>query len=456
MPSNATIAAIRFGCGLSPLAPAPADAAAILAGLAAPDQALADFPGPDPQQVWALGHQVTEHNRDARANVPGAAEALKETRRQINVMNDAALLNFVQRGVYGASGFRERLQDFWTNHFTVVGKLARVKAIPSVFADEAVRPHMTGRFTDLLTAVVTHPAMLIYLDQITSSGPQSRAGERQKRGLNENLAREVLELHTLGVGAGYSQTDVRQFAYLLTGLTLDNKDGQFRFNPNMVEPAAETLLGKTYGGPPKDKLAQIHRALDDIALRPETAQHIATKIAVHFVADTPDPGLVQAMTAAYRRSGGDLTAVYSAMLDHPAAWAPPGAKVRMPFDYIVAALRALAPPRETLAGLRPQQIQRFVQTPLIGMGQPFQQAPGPNGWHEDSAGWVTPSLLAARIQWAMAVPQQLLPDLPDPRDFVQVALADAASQTVIDAARQAENRREGVGLVLASNDFNRR
>ena len=456
MSANPTIAAIRFGFGLSPHIAPPANAAAIMAALLGPDPVAATFPVAPLTEVWPLAMAEAQLRRDSKLGAPDTVAHYRAARQQNRIMAAQGFVNILQRAVQSPDGFRERLQNFWSGHFTVVAKQAVFIGLPTAFAEEALRPHLTGRFADMLKAVVTHPGMLAYLDQNSSIGPDSRVGRRKGRGLNENLGRELLELHTLGVGAGYSQTDVRQFADLLTGLSYTPKQGQFRFDPAAAEPGAELVLGRRYGGEQPARLADIFAALEDIAHRPETAHHIATKLAVHFVSDTPDAGLVTAMTRAYMQSGGLLPSVYEAMLTHPAAWASLGAKVRQPFDFMAASLRALGVAPEALAGMPLVFVVRQMVGALARMGQPFQRAPGPNGWPEAAAAWIEPQTLAARIQWAMAVPGRIVPDLPDPREFVTAALGDAAGPGVKDAARQAETRREGVGLVLASADFNRR
>ncbi len=455
MSSIPTIAAIRFGYGLSPLMAPPSDAAALMAGLSAPDQIARDYPVVPSDQIYALADQSAKLDKAIHGGDQSAVAARQQTKMQMRADTDQGFLALMQRAIRSPDGFRERLQNFWSGHFTVVAKNARLGALPTAFAEEAIRPNMAGPFSTMLRAVVTHPAMLLYLDQTSSIGPQSPVGERTHRGLNENLGRELMELHTLGVGAGYSQTDVRQMAYLLTGLNYTVKKG-FTFNPRMAQPGAETVLGVRYGGAGEAKLDDIYKALDDISVRPETAHHICTKLATHFVADTPDPALVDAMTAAYSASGGMLAKVYQTMLDHPAAWAPLGAKVKQPFDFMASALRALAPAPEQLSGLDTKLVNRLLLQQLTLMGQRFQHAGGPNGWPEDAAAWLSPQMLAARIQWAMSVPVRLMPDLPDPRSFVQTTLGDAASAATLTAARAAESQREGVGLILASNDFNRR
>jgi uncharacterized protein (DUF1800 family) len=455
MVSAPTIAAIRFGYGLSPSQPAPQDAEALLAALLGPDLAAQDYPVMGMAGVSGLARDFRAAVVAARDNAPGTAEALKATQVALQQAMADGLVAQIQRGVQSPDGFRERLQAFWCDHFTVTAKRGAFLPAPSAFGEEAIRPHLAGSFAAMLRAAVTHPAMLLYLDQTDSIGPHSAFARKHKAGLNENLGREVLELHTLGVGASYSQTDVRQFAMLLTGLGFNMQTG-FRFHPDWAEPGAELVLGRRYGGEQPAELKDIYAALDDIAVMPATAQHIARKLAVHFVSDTPDEGLVSHVAAAFQRSQGDLPTVYAALLDHSAAWAPPGAKARQPWDYVIAALRALGPPPAQLAGLSLQQIRGTLLGPLGVMGQPYQRASGPNGWPEDAAAWITPQGLAARIQWAMAVRRLSGGDLPDPRAFVQTALADAASPALVSAAGRAESKREGVGLVLASAEFNRR
>lgn len=228
----------------------------------------------------------------------------------------------------------------------------------------------------MLKLAVLHPAMLMYLDQVLSYGPESPEGIKRKRGLNENLARELIELHTLGVGADYSQDDVRQMAELLTGVVFDPEVGQ-AFDPDRAEPGDETVLGRVYSGEGMKPV----RALDDLALRPETAAHIARKLAVHFVSDTPDVGLVAAMTQAYTASGGDLMAVYGALLGHPAFPLGPLAKVRQPFDFMAASLRALGLDDVRLIKMGNGKFRRNILLPMGGMGQPWQE-PGSDGWPE--------------------------------------------------------------------------
>jgi uncharacterized protein (DUF1800 family) len=293
--------------------------------------------------------------------------------------------------------------------------------------------------------------MLNYLDQTGSTGPNSRAGKRRARGLNENLARELLELHTLGVGGAYTQADVSELAALLTGVSVG--EGGFVFKPQMAEPGSETVLGVTYDG--RD-LEPVLALLTDLAARPETAGHVARKLAVHFVADSPDPALVAAMTRAYAESGGDLAAVCGAMVEHPAAWGQPLAKVRQPFEFILAALRALGVDGAAVMAMPSGPFRQRLVLPLALMGQPWQQPPGPDGWPEAAEAWITPQLLAQRVDWAMAAPARLVRALPDPASVLPRALGAGADERVAWAAARAETRAEGLGVIFASPMFNRR
>ena len=243
-------------------------------------------------------------------------------------------------------GFAERLVVFWSNHFCISankGELARMWA--GSFEREAIRPHVLGRFGDMLKAVEQHPAMLFFLDNQQSLGPDSRAGQNRKRGLNENLAREIMELHTLGVGGGYTQDDVTSLARIITGWTFAGRQGQlgapgsFVFNANAHQPGAQRLLGKIYEN---NGVAQGEAALADIARHPSTAKFIATKFARHFVADDPPPALVARLQDVFRKSDGDLRALATALVDSDEAWQAPLTKMRSPYEFLVATGRLLA------------------------------------------------------------------------------------------------------------------
>lgn len=462
------LADIRFGTGLSPVIAPPRDAGAMLDRLTGPDTIAAQFPI-EPFSVFLT--RIARHTETRRARHQAKTDPetqdrlnkqLKRNQRDARVAQGQWLGQQVQRRVHTADGLRERLAGFWADHFTARGKAGLMRRAGSPYVEDAIRPHLAGRFADLVIAATTAPFMLQYLDQERSIGPGSATaqslaakGKLRRVGLNENLAREVLELHTLGGTAAFSQADVRELAELFTGLTYTVEDG-FTFLHHMAEPGAETVLGVRYGGNGEAKLADIHAALTDLATHPATAQHIATKLAVHFTADTPDAGLVAALAAEFTATEGDLRAVYAVLLDHPAAWDPVLANVKPPFDFLASACRALAIAPGLFVPMDERAIQRHLHVPLIRMGQPWERPNGPDGWPEADAAWINPLGLAARLEWAMSAPADLVPDLPDPRDFVRQALGAMAPPEVVFAAAAAENRREAIGLVLASPAFQRR
>lgn len=453
------MAEIKFGCGLSPTIAQPSSIAAMLAGLQEPDAMVAAFPierFDTFRERMVAAHSLRKKRRDLR----GTPEA-EVLRKDYNLMKKSARQanarwfgQTLLRRTHTTSGLRERLVAFWADHFTAFGKVGLIKRATPGYIEDAIRPHISGRFEDLLWATVTHPLMLHYLDQDRSAGPSSKRALRSngKQGMNENLAREVLELHTLGAQGGYDQRDVRQLAELLTGLTSQPQVG-FKFRKDMAEPGAETILGVTYGAEPG--VSAIRDALGDLARHPATAGHIARKIAVHFVSDDPDPALVAELSQSYLRTNGDLTALYTTLLEHPAAWQKPFTNMKWPMDFVGSALRALAVPPDAVLSLSERDVIRSFHTPMRLMGQRWQTPAGPDGWDEADSTWITPQGLAARVDWAMRAPEHLLPALPDPRRFVDDALGRFAPENVRFAARAAERRAEAIGLVLSSPSFQR-
>lgn len=456
----------RFGYGLSPQVAAPASVADMLARLDAPDEIAARFPIEpfaafrdrmiEAQAIWKerRKHRGTDKAKALRKDLQLIKKAAREEHRRWLA---ASLL----RRAWTGDAFRERLAAFWADHFTALGKAGLLKRGTSPYVEEAIRPHLAGRFADLLFAAVTSPLMLHYLDQENSMGPASAKAAKRgaKAGLNENLAREVLELHTLGVGGPYDQGDVRQLAELLTGLTYDPRQGT-KFRKDFAEPGAETVLGRRYGGG-APALDDIRAVLADLAVHPATAKHVARKLAVHFLSDDPDPGLVRALEARFVETGGDLAQVYEALLTHPAAWDPALANVKLPDEFVASAMRALAVDPGQFTGIEDgreheKRVQRLFLQPLRQMGQPWQEPLGPDGWAEEDGAWLTPQGLAARMDWALSMPVKMCRPLPDPRAFVAQALGPEAPEPVRFAAKAAENRREGIALILTSPAFQRK
>jgi len=362
----------------------------------------------------------------------------------------AEALARLQRAVLADCGITERLVAFWSNHFCISankGQLARIWA--GSFEREAIRPHVFGRFADMLKAVEQHPAMLFFLDNQQSLGPDSRAGLNRKRGLNENLAREIMELHTLGVGGGYTQADVTSLARIITGWTFVGRQGilgepgSFVFNANAHEPGPQQLLGKTYAA---DGLAQGEAALADIARHPSTAKFIATKLARHFVADDPPPALVARLADVFTRTAGDLRAVTMALVDSSEAWSAPLTKMRSPYDYLVATGRLLAhvpeDPGPYLGGLNV-------------LGQPLWSPAGPNGFADTNAAWAAPEGMKLRLDLAAQLSSRLGNTI-DARDLLELAFADAASPDTRRTIERAESRQQALALLLMSPEFQRR
>ncbi|MDB5564482.1 MAG: uncharacterized protein JWP84_1048, partial [Tardiphaga sp.] len=347
-------------------------------------------------------------------------------------------------------GFVERLVVFWSNHFCISankGDPARMWA--GSFEREAIRPFVLGKFSDMLRAVEQHPAMLFFLDNQQSIGPTSKAGQNGKRGLNENLAREIMELHTLGVGGGYSQGDVTTLARIITGWTFAGREGRigtpgsFAFNANAHEPGPQTLLGKTYDD---TGVTQGEAALADIARHPSTAKFIATKFAQHFVADDPPPALVARLQAVFKKSDGDLKALAIALLDSDEAWQAPLSKVRSPYEYLIAIGRVLA--------RIPDDPGRYIVS-LGVLGQPLWTPPGPNGFPDSNAAWAVPEGMKLRLDIAAQVSARIA-DSIDARELLDVVAGDAASSETRNTIARAETRQQALALLLMAPEFQRR
>jgi uncharacterized protein (DUF1800 family) len=362
----------------------------------------------------------------------------------------AEALARMQRAVMADCGFAERLVVFWSNHFCISankGGLARMWA--GSFEREAIRPYVLGRFADMLKAVEQHPAMLFFLDNQQSLGPDSRAGINRKRGLNENLAREIMELHTLGVNGGYTQDDVTSLARIITGWTFAGRQGQlgepgtFVFNANAHQPGAHRVMGKTYEA---NGVAQGEAVLADIARHPSTANFIASKFARHFVADDPPPALVARLADVFTKTDGDLKAMSMALVDADEAWKTPLTKIRSPYEFLMATGRLL--------GRIPEDPGRYLGG-LSVLGQPLWSPAGPNGFPDSNAAWAAPEGMKLRLDISAQVASRLA-DSIDPRDLLELAAADAASPETRRTVERAETRQQALALLLMSPEFQRR
>jgi uncharacterized protein (DUF1800 family) len=295
----------------------------------------------------------------------------------------------------------------------------------------------------MLLAVARHPAMLIYLDNARSFGPNSRLGRKRNRGLNENLAREILELHTLGVDGGYEEGDVRALARILTGWTVrgprQSNTGKFQFFDQAHEPGDKTFLGRRIA---ESGASEGETALRLLARHPATAHNVARKLVSHFMADLPPPDAVERVAATFLDSGGDLRAVSQAVASLPEAWQTPGAKFKSANDYVVSALR--------LVDLAPDD------RPLVGslkiLGQLPWMAPSPAGWPDDVEAWAGPEALLARADWAGQVARRLPIGL-DPKRLAKSSLGGVAADETRRAVARAPSRVDALTLVLAGPAF---
>src|SRR5262245_51220975 len=344
-------------------------------------------------------------------------------------------------------GFVERLVWFWSNHFCVSADKGNVRQICGAYEREVIRANVLGRFGDMLLAAESHPAMLIYLDNARSIGPDSIAGLRQQRGLNENLAREILELHTLGVRTVYTQEDVTRFANVITGWTFVPfrqdavRGGEFEFNSRMHQPGAQTVIGRSY---PDAGMQQGRDVLAVLARHPATAKHVAAKLARHFVADEPPPALVERLAKRFLATQGDLKEVTKALVAAPEAWEAPRAKLKRPGEWVIGMLRA--------AGVTPPDIGPVMQAHNL-LGEPLWRPSAPKGFADESTPWLDG--LAQRLDIANQFARRFGAEV-DPRDALEETVAPLASTDTRDAITRAESRPQALALLFMAPEFQRR
>ena len=475
LPVSAFIAANRFGLGAAPgeLAAASIDPKAWLkAQLAATPEthaALAELSDPadlfvelrrvmQPVKVMrvqpsALGSLARLGLGGSKPTKPGPAQTeltAADARKLVSERYMGEVTARLIAQVQSRQPLRERLVAFWSNHFTVSVGQGPASIYVGAFEREAIRPHVTGRFLDLLLAVMHHPAMLFYLDNAVSTGPHSRVGLRRGMGLNENLARELLELHTLGVDGGYTQADVTQFARILTGWSVagpgEKGAGGFIFRTAMHEPGEKLLLGHRFSeGGEKEGLD----ALVLLARHPSTARHIARQFAGHFIADDPPPAVVDRFADVFRRTDGDLMALTLAAIDAPEAWSQPLAKVKTANEFVVASLRAT----EALT-TSPGTIGAALGA-LRGLGQMPFAASSPAGWPDRADGWIGPDAVMERADFASLLARRLRGRLV-PTRLLEASVGPVASPSLARALAHAASVEDANALILASPEFQRR
>ena len=342
-------------------------------------------------------------------------------------------------------GFVERLVWFWSNHFCVSAE--KVNAAAGPYEREAIRPHVLGRFTDMLAAVESHPAMLFYLDNVESMGPDSVAGINRDRGLNENLAREILELHTLGVHGGYSQQDVTSFANVLTGWTWiqpgePEHGGEFVFVKRLHEPGDQGVLGKRYSAA---GVEQGREVLGDLARHPATAQHVAQKLACHFVADDPPPSLIAKLTKTFRDTDGDLKELSKTLINAEESWTPQQTKLKRPADWIVGILR--------LTGGQGSIPTGHLLNAQASLGEPLWRPPAPNGYADTEAAWIDG--VPRRLDVANELAGKLTGG-PDPIALLDQGLGLLASAETRATVARSESRTQALTLLVMAPEFLRR
>lgn len=393
----------------------------------------------------------------AAADDTGIPEAVRQSARALRIQAGLEYLAAFQLAATTPDGFAERWVRFWWNHFAVgISKLV-VAPLAGSFERDAIRANAFGRFDDLLVAVESHPAMLLYLDQAQSIGPGSPAGQRRRAaGLNENLAREILELHTLGADAGYSQADVTEFARALTGWSVrlpnlpprlftgavDGPHG-FTWVPAIHEPGARRVLGRSYPQRGGDQTLAI---LSDLSAHPATGRKVARQLAVHFHSDAPPASLIERLETAWTASGRRLDAVAVALIEAPEMWEPEARKFKRPEEFLVSGYRAL--------DLTPRRIEQ-IQPTLAALGQPAWSPPSPEGWPDEAAAWAAPDAVIKRLTWAQRYAEAAVRN-QSPVGLAESALGARLTDQTRAAVRRAEDRAEAVAILLMSPEFQRR
>jgi uncharacterized protein (DUF1800 family) len=475
---HSEIAVLRFGLGAKPgeLAVAGADPKAWLKQQisgAVPLMSADPLPRSDRIYVGfvaARQEQRVERRAAAEANEsdskPADAKVANAVREVYQPQYRAQVLARVQSAAATDRPFAERLVHFWSNHFAVSADKGVVYGLAGTLENEAIRAHVNGRFIDLLTAVEQHPAMIAFLDNQYSVGQDSEAAQKARRaaarrfaaatpkrqfGINENLAREILELHTLGVNGGYSQADVTNFAQILTGWSIGGGNGrlaggapgQFYFRDNLHEPGAKTCLGTTYR---QTGQAQGEAVLADVSRHPATAHFIATKLVRHFIADEPPAAAIERVASAFLKSGGDLPRVYAALIDAPEAWQSGARKFKTPQDFVFSSLRAL--------NVSPQKPEEVIHSfELLGQRQ---YTPGsPAGWPDNAKSWDGSDALMHRVLWATRFADKF-DQGADPIELAASSLGAYARPETLTALRRAASSGQALALLLMSPEFQRR
>ena len=345
--------------------------------------------------------------------------------------------------------FAERLCLFWTNHFAISAIMSKIASMSGAFEREAIRPNVTGNFFDLLLASTQHPAMLFYLDNVSSFGPNSRAGQKRNKGLNENLAREILELHTVGVDGGYSLDDIQELAKAITGWSVvkpdrvrANRNG-FIFRRSAHEGGDRIVLGKQYKNTRSEEMGR--QILLDLANHPATARHIATKLARYFVSDNPPESMVADMENAFLKSKGELVPVYHSMLSHKDAFSENMGKFKSPLDLLASIMR----------GFDIVKNFEIFQDGLAIMGQKMWSPPSPKGWPDEKIHWATSDGLKTRLDFAVHFSKQI-PVNFDVNEMASQVLGQTLRDETQTAIRRAADQSQALAILVMSPEFQNR
>src|SRR5271155_1253392 len=467
---QAEIAVLRFGLGARPgdlAAAAQEPRAWLLSQVRGPVPLAVNSPLAPSDQIYA-GLLAARDERQkikqaSAAESPDAKVAFNAVRQAYQPHYRAQVLARAQSAALTDRPCAERLVHFWSNHFAISADKGVVFGLAGTVENEAIRPHIGGRFVELLTAVEQHPAMIAFLDNQFSMGKDSEAARfvarrqlaaaapQRQFGINENLAREILELHTLGVNGGYTQTDVTSFAEIITGWSIGGgkgrlaggAPGRFCFRENMHEPGAKTFRGKTYY---EQGQRQGEAVLADLSGSPATAHFIATKLVRHFIADDPPPAAVERVARAFLKTGGYLPQVYAALIASPEAWDAESRKFKTPEDFVFSTLRSL--------NVSPAQPEEVIRTfDLLGQRQ---YTPGsPAGWPDTSKSWDGSDALMHRVLWASRVGAKYESGV-EPTDLAAATLGSYARAETLTALRRATSSGQAVALLLMSPEFQRR
>ena len=410
---------------------ADADGAKVKPGSNMQDGAMAMAPGAEP----SMGGGMMENDSEAKATQGSITKNADE------------LIIWLRLAAATEAPLHERLFLHWTNHFTIGAGKGKSSLTAGSFQREAIRPFILGRFHDMAKAAILHASMLYYLDNASSIGPDSKVGRIKKSGLNENLGREVLELHTLGVDGGYSQADVTALASVLTGWTVDLNPksetfGEVVFRERLHQPGPKTILGKRYAEAGAEEFPAV---LADLVRHPSTARYVTRRMARAFVSEKASDSLQKNLAKAFQDSDGDLKAVTAALIQNDEAWTAAPVKLRSPIEFLAATGRLLGQ-----APVRPSP-----KASLLAMGQPFLAAPSPKGWAEEDDAWATSDGIKSRIDWAQQC-ATFNANHVDIRKLVDDRIGGYFSDETRRVIRQGESPEQALALLMLSPEFQRR